>query len=130
MTHNITRLYQDEAGVNITSTAAVSASGSHNVDETIADGQTHKQILDFAATRSTLKSLCIYSSAAITIKTNSTSDPDDTIAVSAGQVILWTLAQDTLAACPFTVDVTALYITNASGAAATVKIRLAKDVTA
>ena len=65
----------------------------------------------------------INSDQAISIKTNSTSAPQDTFSLVATQVKIWTLATDLIAACPFAGDVTAIYITNSSGATANIKIR-------
>ena len=76
---------------------------------------------------SALKSFYLYSDVALTLKTNDSGTPDDTIAVAAGKPIVWT--NNSVLANPFTVDVTKFYFVNATAGAATVKIKVLQDVT-
>ncbi len=126
--HTITRAYRDSSGTSITATETVTSNEERSYDDSVADGQTAFQV-DISLVRSTLKALSIYSDRAVTIKTNSSSSPTDTITLVAGQNLVWSLATDGLSKCPISASVTALYIANASGAAASVKIRSLSDAT-
>lgn len=66
---------------------------------------------------------------AITIKTNSSGSPQETFTLAANEFICWDV-DDPTAECPFAGDVTALYITLASGADATLSGVLLTDPTA
>lgn len=63
----------------------------------------------------------------LTIKTNSSSVPDDTITLADGEAILWSLAADGAGKCPFSADVTTLYVTNAGSTASVLDIRVGED---
>lgn len=65
-----------------------------------------------AFTVAQIKSLAIYAAVACTIKTNSSSEPDDTITMVAGEIITWD--ENSVYACPITADVTSLFLTNAA----------------
>lgn len=73
---------------------------------------------DFTADVSTIVSLVMLwspatGSSTATIKTNSSSVPDDTITLVAGKPLIWnTTIEDTLGTtCPLTADVTGLFLT-------------------
>lgn len=93
----------------------VDAESMPNLDVTLATA-TPDQLVAMTLDVSQLMGLVIYCDQAITIETNNATTPDDTIAVAAGQCIIWTAA-DTTALCPLTVDVTALYVTVAGAVA-------------
>ncbi len=126
-THTIRRAYLDRTGVPVTNDEAISADSENNFDANITGAN---QEIDWAVTRANLKALAFSSDKACHIYTNDVSGgtPDDDITVTANQVIVWTLASDTLANCPVSVDVTKLYVTVASGTAA-FKVRALLDVT-
>jgi hypothetical protein len=102
-------------------------SGVLAVDETIANGASNVQVA-FAVTLTLIKAIAIKASRAVTIKTNDSTTPDDTITLAAGQALFWGNDEDT-GRLPFTVDVTALYVSNASGAAADLDIQCLVDAT-
>lgn len=89
-------------------------SGRQDWEGTIAPSTTN-QLIARAFTMASMAELFIYASAALTIKTNSTSSPGQTITLGAGESLFWTGGGT--AVNPITVDVTALYVTNASGSA-------------
>jgi hypothetical protein len=93
--------------------------GSLDVDATNVE-------IDIAFAYANLKSVCIIASRPTTLKTNSSSMPDDTITLAANQVLKWTVNSGT--ANPFTADVTKVYATKA-GAAGTLYIDVLVDVT-
>lgn len=121
-THTITKTYRGSANADITASITVTNDTELNFDGTVASVTTDAEI-DWAATRANLKSLCLYSDVAITVKTNSSGSPVDTITMTAGQSIVWSLVADGLTACPFSANVTKLYVTNAGAGAAAFKIR-------
>jgi hypothetical protein len=123
ITHTITRQYKDQSSVVSAQIESPTGNAESNLDQLVpiaANTQYH-----MAFTRANLQSLAFYSDQPIAIYTNNPSGaaPQDTIPLVAGQVKVWTLATDLLATCPFSANVTTLYITNASAAAANVRIR-------
>ena len=95
-------------------------------DLTVADSVTD-QLVTIAIDFSELESIYLYSSATVTVETNSSSAPDDTITLTAGVPIVWYTSCGH--ANLFSADVTAFYITNASGSSASINIRVAQDST-
>lgn len=105
--------------------------------EQIADGEisldvvvpanTNNLAVDLAFVVSRVKSLFITSDKAVTIKTNSSGAPTQTLTRAANQPLDWTAADAD--ACPFTANVTTAFITNATSAAANVRIRILHDIT-
>jgi len=73
---------------------------------------------------SAAKGAVLFATADVTIKTNSSSEPDDTINLSANRDLSWITGQGN---CPFTVDVTKLYVTCANGG--TLKVWVYSDST-
>lgn len=117
----------DVGGVSVTSSNQVTGSGAVIVNENIPDESVDLEVvvpLDFSA----LKIFYMESDQDLTIETNSASEPDDTIALTAGQPILYSSDMGE-SANPFSADVTTLYVANASGSDATLKIQALTDVT-
>jgi len=100
----------------------LSGDGAVKADVTVAaDAADVEVTLAFKQSDLTLGGLFFQSATAVTIETNSTSDPDDTFSVPAGG----TFEVTALAA-----DITSLFISNESDTTATVVyIRGVKDVT-
>lgn len=123
ITHTITRNYKDQSPNAIQLVEAISGNTENNYDGSIAVGA--NTLVPWATTRANLRSLLISSDVAITVFTNnpSGSSPQDTIPIAAGQSLIWTLATDLIARCPFSANVTAIYVTNAAGGASAFKIR-------
>jgi hypothetical protein len=107
----------------------VTADGIRRINVEIAAGATNTPIT-IAIDVSTLGLLAIVAaSAGLTLKTNNSGTPDDTLTFAANKGVIWTSTDPS--ACPLTMDVTVIYVTNASGTtAATLSIALADDVTA
>lgn len=112
--HKLTRTYVGLNGVSRTFTESVSANGESVFSDLVPHSTTNQHAVK-AYTKANLKSLCLFSDQAVTLKTNSSSTPQDTITLQAGKPVLWSLSQDGSGACPFSNDVTDLYWTNASG---------------
>jgi hypothetical protein len=123
-THILSRSFADTSKVTISDVDTITDDTELNFDGTVASGGSNVQI-HWAATVANLKSVAIYSDQAITIYTNDVSggSPQDTIAVKAGQVIVWTLATEGSGKIPFAGNVTTIYVTNPGGTIANVKIR-------
>lgn len=122
-THTISKTYKTDAGT--TTSASYTKTGSTDLawDGTIAVSTTNDEV-DLVFTNASIVSLCIFSDAAVTIKTNSTGSPDNTITMTANKQIIWNANE--AGTNPFVAaDVTKLYFTNASSSVvANVKIRL------
>lgn len=116
LTHILLRSYRDLSGVAISLSESITSDRENNIDKAIVTGANTQ--LFWSVTRSKLKTLCLYSDVACTVYTNnpSGSSPQDTIPLTAGQTLVWSLASDALARCPFSGDVTTIYVTNASDA--------------
>lgn len=99
-------------------------------EETIPKNSTDLALV-IAMDVSALRGLYICSDVNLTIETNSGSAPDNTIALKAGVPLTWTNeGGNAYFACPFTVDVTTIYATNADLTNdATLEIQLSYDPT-
>lgn len=127
MQHTINLTYQ--AGASTYSVQdTIESDGEVNYDSVpdIPDATTNKEV-DVAFALAKLKAIYLYASQDVTVKTNSTGSPDDTISLVAEKPLVWYTGGSF--ANPFTADVTKLYITNASGSDATVRLRALVDVT-
>lgn len=103
-----------------------SGSGVHLLEESIPDESSDLAVvfnLDVSAT----KIFVMVSDQNLTVKTNSDSAPQETINLAANSPLLWIAGEDGFAS-PFANDVTALYVSNASGAAANLIIQALTDV--
>lgn len=101
------------SGNNIVN-ALVNQTGDEEVDIDVAVApSTTNAEYDQTLTVAALKSVVLYSDQALTIKTNSSSAPQDTINLVAGQAIVWQPAGGFSA--PFAGNVTKFFLTNASG---------------
>lgn len=125
ISHTFTRKWVSD-GAEITKDEIVSAGSEQNIDESIPDSSTDL-LVNWTCDYSALKGLFIVSDQDIVLETNDGSSPDNTISLTANVPLLWT-AEGYLTN-PFTADVTALYVTNASGSAANLKIRSLYDPT-
>jgi hypothetical protein len=123
VTHTVTRQYKDQSSNSILLVEQPTGSAEINLD-VVAPNANNTQY-HIALTKANLQSLCIFAAVAMTLCTNnpSGSAPQDTIALTAGQTWVWTLATDGISKCPFSADVTSFYVTNTSGGAAPFKFR-------
>lgn len=101
------------------------ADGHRKLDPTIPASSTNFAVT-LAFTLAKVKSLWFYSDKAVTLKTNSSGSPVDTIVLAAGIPLVWNA---NLGANPFSADVTSLFVTNAAVSAAEMKIRILHDDT-
>ena len=112
-------------GQDVAQNNAYSADSQTSVDVAIPI-----EAVNFALDVSQIKALFILSDQDLTIETNNAGPdpaPDDTISLVAGVPLVWT--HDSYYANLLTTDITALYVTNASAAAARLRIEALHDAT-
>lgn len=111
----------------ISQSVAKTNSGEANFDETVADSVSN-QLVSVGIDVSTVQSLFLLSDKDVAIYVNaaSTGSPDATINLVAGIPVYWNDDMENTNPLGST-DVDSLYITNASGASATVKMRCLYD---
>lgn len=117
-THQVTAGYK---GSTTVSNVVASYTGDVQIelDDDVAATTTNKEF-DVAITIANIKSVCITCDKAVTIKTNSTSSPQETIVLTAGKAIIW--AFDHTEAGPFLGNITKFYVTNAGSAIARFRV--------
>lgn len=97
-----------------------------NLSESVSNGQTDFQI-NVAIDVSAVKTFYLVSDQAVTVETNNGTTPTNTISLTANDpYVWWTNSYDTF---KLTGDVTALFITNASGSTANIELRAIVDAT-
>lgn len=105
----------------------ITADGLTTRSLTIAASTTDQQVI-VAFTTAALKGCYLVSTQDITIETNSSSAPDDTITLSANEPLVW--HTDCGLTIPFSANVTTLYLTTgAISASATVTLVFLHDTT-
>lgn len=121
--------HQWEQGNNsVSKRISITADAEKNVSISVPDSSTDLQV-ELALDVSALKSILIATDQDITVETNDGSSADDSFTILANNPLVWNTS------CPLpnpfasAVDVTDLYITNASGSAAAVEIRTLVDAT-
>tara|TARA_R110002167_G_scaffold61913_4_gene174912 strand:- start:17042 stop:17425 length:384 start_codon:yes stop_codon:yes gene_type:complete len=124
-THKINQDWQ-AGNESLSKQITITADGEANVEVAVADESTDLAInlaIDFSA----LQLFYIVADQDLTIKTNDSGSPDDTLTLNAGKPIVW------FNGCgysnPLSADVTALYATNASGTDATLYVKTLQDAT-
>jgi hypothetical protein len=124
-THNITWGWAD-AGLSLSQTSAYVGDNAPRLDVSIPD-EASDLLTPWSLERGNgIVAIFILSDQDMTLKTNSSGAPDDTIALVANVPYVWTT--DSYDAIQITADITALYMTNASGSAATLRIESLVDV--
>jgi hypothetical protein len=112
-------------GATTISGISASASGTSGtaIDVEIP-ASTTDQLFTIAIDVSELESIFLYTDGALTVETNSSSAPDDTFVFAANKPLAWVNGMPTIDGTsqnPFDADVTALYLTNATGSAVTLR---------
>lgn len=124
-TNTVTKAVQTPAGI-ISKSVAYTGTERISIELTIPTATTNQEIT-IAFTRAQLQSLYIVSDYALTLKTNSTSSPGDTITLQAD--VPWNWETGGYFSQPLAADVTKIYATNASGSTATLQIEVLLDST-
>lgn len=113
-------------GTTIDASIAVTGTGAVVIDESIPDSTTD-QLIDCAFVLARLTAFYMHSDKALTIETNSSGAPQETIVLVANKPFVYVPGLGLPS--PFAGNVTALYATNASGGAAALQVRALLDVT-
>lgn len=121
--HDVTTSIRRGSDTPIASTKTLTASSEVNLDEAVSVGTDTP--FNIAIDVSAVKSFYIHSDRAVTVETNSSSAPTNTLALVAGDAYTWYTGK--LDTFKLTGDVTIIYITNASGGTANVTIRCLQD---
>lgn len=117
-THQHTQSYY-AASQTVTDTDTFEAETEVNIAATI-DASTTNKLIDIALDVSEIQSIVISSDVTLTVKTNSSGSPDDTLTITGGKPYIWTVnSYDT---CLLTTDVTKIYVTNGTSGDAALKI--------
>jgi hypothetical protein len=119
--HQITSTYATDEGNAVAAVSKYTGTTEVAYDGTVA-ATTDLVEVDIAWLHANVHSLLLYSSQALTIKTNNSTTPIQTLVLAAGQALVW--GADHLEACPVTADVTKLFLSNDTANIATVKIRV------
>ncbi len=123
-THSAALTYNNVSAVNVSKTAGA----AQEVDEAIPPNSTDLQIAGLTVDVSALQSIYLLSDKALTLETNSSSAPTETLILAANVPLFWTDDMPT-AMRPFQSDVTALFVTELAGVAAQLKIQTLQDPT-
>lgn len=107
---------------NLTKTIVGTDFSSHKL--LLDNGETDKEI-GFVIDVSQVVSLYMLCDQDIAVETNSGISPGNTVALKANEPLIWN--QESYYDLPFNVDVTALFLTNASGEDATFTIEVLED---
>ncbi len=113
-------------GRGLTTTREYTADSSKSFEIFIPDSTTD-QLMNMAIKSAPLKNLFLMSDQDITIETNHSVAPTDTINLKANVPMIWN--EDLYYANPFTGDVTKFYLTNSSGADAMLYVEILEDAT-
>lgn len=98
------------SGDSLSSTLAPTGGAETNLTETLAIGT--NTLVAFVLDVSQCKAIYIMASTAMTLKTNSSGSPAQTLTLNAGEAIVWVSTYDSDIPHPFgSTDVTALYCT-------------------
>ena len=112
--HTWSKAVKSDAGSAASQTDTYTAAAEENFDTDCAHAATRE--IDLAVDVSQIVSFFIYSDKDVTLKTNSTGAPAQTIALQAKKMLDW--RNDDIGANPLTVDITKLFFVNAGGTAA------------
>ncbi len=114
-------------------TVSPSAGNNNSIDESIPDSSTDL-LVNATVDITALQSFYMISDQDVTVETNNGGTPQETIVLKANDPLMWRKAGNQLDGVdypknPFLADVTAFFITNASGAPAQLKMEILQDPT-
>lgn len=123
-THTLVTSYQSGGVVLATANFSYTNQLEIKLDDTIADSVTDQDAV-VAIDVSEVQLFYMMSTQDLTVETNDSGSPDDTIALKANKPYIWWA--DHYDSFLLTVDVTVLYLTNASGSSAEFALRCLVD---
>lgn len=116
----------DSGGKTVGQVNTYSGDGRISVEATVPDATTD-QLVAMSLDVSQIKTIYIVSTTALTFETNNAATPADSIALIAGVPYIWSTGG--YFTNLITTDITAVYLTNASGSAATFNLEAIYDAT-
>ena len=127
MQHVVTKTVAASEG-QVQQAVTYTASSTTGLDESIASNATN-YLINIAIDVSEIESIYIYADQDLTIKTNSSGAPDNTINLNGGTPFEW--QSDSYYTNLLTTDITKIYVTNASSpaTATTLYLRVLQDAT-
>lgn len=121
--------YKNDGATVIAATADEASNLRLFYSKAVATATTN-QPMRIALIKNNLKSIGMLADQDVTIVTNNSGSPVDTFNLKAGKAYVWTadfLVTTTRAQIPFSVDVTEMFISNASGFTANVVVAILVD---
>jgi hypothetical protein len=121
------------SGRTVKGNVAVSSGNNRSIDESIPDSSTDLLVLETVDV-SQLRAFIMVSDQPVTVETNDGTTPQETIILNANDPLIFRKGGNQREGAdypviPFSADVTGFYITNASGAAAQLKMEILQDPT-
>jgi hypothetical protein len=126
ITHTFGVNWSQSGGTSLLGSVAVASDAENNLSFTVAASVTN-QLEPLAVTIAKIKGLYIKSDADVTLKTNSSGSPQETITVKAGVPICWYSNNGFAIGGIFAGDLTATYWSNAGVTVANVEVRVLKS---
>ena len=119
--------FSDNTGLPLVSTTFTYVTDSESgIDDTVASMATNMEY-DLPIVVAAVHCLLMWSSEAVTVLTNSSSVPQDTIHLVANKPLVWDT--DMVFAIPFVGNVTKLFVSNAGSFPASFKVRVFSKLT-
>lgn len=109
-THSITTGYKSDEGSITSVIKSFTGDSETGIEDNLAVGATNKHYA-LAVTIAQIVAMVLFASTSMTVKTNSSTTPQETINVGAGQQVVWT-NDGSLGAIPFAGNLTGFYVTN------------------
>ena len=122
--NNVVTVSVREGANTLTDTRTITTEAEYKIIETVADATTDGEVA-ISIDVSQLKAFGMISTQDLTVKTNSSGAPQETFNLTAGEMVFFREGD----AAIFAGDVTAFFVTNSSGAAATFSVIAGIDPT-
>jgi hypothetical protein len=114
MTYSITRTITGHGTTKTLTQSTQAFDGGKPIDVTVPAGTEVEVTL--VLTRANLKGLAMWVNGILTVKTNSSGSPQDTIDMATNEVIVWDPQEGRgLGSCPFSGNITKLFLDNNGG---------------
>jgi hypothetical protein len=125
--HTITLSYSRGTGSPVRVVSEITSEADEYVSLDVPVQSNYQIALAFVRAR--LKSILVKAGGPLTLKTNSTSAPDNTWALDADKPLIWNVDSLIAVNTMFAADVTTLYVTNAGADPVAIEIVLLLDAT-
>jgi hypothetical protein len=120
-THTLGATYRTDAGTISSTTSTFTGDAEIDLDSVVPLSTTNKEF-DIQFTKTDVVSMIMFSDKAVTLKTNSSGSPSDTISLAANMPLVW--HTDSPTAIPIVGNVTKIFVTNSGSTNAAIKIRV------